>query len=85
MVAQQVRSIDELVALPDAAPVNESEAAALVGLSVRSLQGDRCTRGSRIAYFKVGKSVRYTARDCRRYLASCRIEAVADGGTSARP
>ena len=55
--------------------VNERDAAAMLGWSVKTLQARRY-RGEPPRYYKVGRSVRYLVSDLQAYLESCLVEPV---------
>lgn len=56
--------------------VNEKEAAAILGLSVKTLQQWRfCATGP--VYRKLGKAVRYSLADLQAYVESCAVNPVA--------
>lgn len=54
--------------------INEKEVAELTGLSLSTLRNSRC-QGTLFAYYKVGKSVRYSMDEIKDYMEAHRINA----------
>ncbi|MBF0481711.1 MAG: helix-turn-helix domain-containing protein [Desulfovibrionaceae bacterium] len=53
--------------------LDENQAAAYLGLSVKTLQSRRCKRRAPV-YVKLGKSVRYKREDLDQFIAAGRID-----------
>jgi hypothetical protein len=64
---QANKEIDPMMAM------TERETALLVGKSVSTLRNDRCL-GRGVAYFKIGKTVRYRRIEVLKWLESQRVE-----------
>jgi hypothetical protein len=60
---------------------NEHEAARYLGVSVKFLQQDRA-KAMRIAFVKIGRSVRYDPADLIAYKDRCKFGGFAAGKTS---
>ena len=61
------KEIDPMMAM------TERETALLVGKSVSTLRNDRCL-GRGVAYFKIGKTVRYRRGEVLKWLEAQRVE-----------
>ena len=71
------RDLRELLSLPDAALITETEAGSILGLSSATLRNRRVDLPDRPAKpiapaIKVGRSVRYTVGAIREYIETCR-------------
>lgn len=64
---------------PDAL-LTEAEAARLLSLSVRSLQGWRVKRSDGPAFVKCGRAVRYRRRDLVAWMERNTVRSTGDGG-----
>lgn len=61
------------MATPHTQLLNEKQAAALLGLSLSTLQ-QRRFKGQQPPYLKIGKSVRYDLADLITFAESCRVK-----------
>jgi len=53
--------------------LNEVQVSEMTGKAIQTLRNER-HRGRGIAYYKVGRSVRYLITDVQKYMEVCRIE-----------
>lgn len=73
-IVERLERIERMLAAP-VEYVDTEGAAAMTGLSVRTLEGLRVKRQGP-AYTKVGKAVRYSVHDLRVYMEAGRTEAL---------
>lgn len=52
--------------------IDEKEVSRITGLALPTLRNDRCTK-RRLAYIKIGRSVRYSLEDVVQFMESHRI------------
>jgi len=53
--------------------INEVQVSELISKPLQSLRNER-HRGVGLPYYKIGRSVRYSMADVKKYVESCRIE-----------